>query len=528
MRNLRRGTKFFIFILLFLFFIVGYQVQQQVKIMKQPPSKKWGKEIYISSGKISRNMQLIKYGGNYVLLHNDDFNFKVILFDSLGNVIKEKTIKSQSMSEIYDFALNLKNNIIILNAVTEDDGIACLKTFKLNDNLEIISSKKSDLSSIAGFHYIDENVFVTSTFANDESSAFPTCYNHNINIYDCRTDKVEKIELSMKIDEVTGIEIDHGYIIVYHGEDNFFYYFTYNNGEVSEPKPFLEYKKGITFSYEQPVLASDNNNFYLMFQKIKQGGYNSTLLTQVNLKNNQVSQHDFKRLPMNNVKGFASQDGATYIYTSPFNNQVVDMTIKDGQIVEKSFVSRLAPLNINSYVCDEVAVFAKFERTDFYNVYVSSTGGDFKIKNNTLRKVDIKMALQKELKGLLNVIIYIFLLGTTWFLPLFAVASIYSSFSYKLANKNKIKSYVVFSIMGIIYKTLVVFNHYYADNLISYGILMNSILGVIISAIISISIYGYYFYKYTENTEGIFVIRLLPPLLLDTIITLILFVPFTI
>lgn len=513
MKGLKSRTKFTLYILVLIVFIVAYQFQQQVNIMRQPPSEKWGKEVYLSSGKVTRNMKLIKYGDNYLALHNDDFNYKLVLFDHLGNVIKENKIESDDMSEICDLSLNLKDDYIYINALTWGNNITYLKTLKVDNNFQLVSSEKEDLVNNKCFQHIDENIFIISD-------------QQEIEIHDYKAGKIKKIEVPLELDEVMGIKIQDEYLIVYHAEDEYFYYFTYNDGKISEAKPFLEHKKGVSLSYEQPVLASDNNKFYFMIDKIKKGAYESTLLTEVDVQSGNVSKNLFRNLIMKNLKGFYSQDGGRFMYTSPNTKQVVHMIIKDGQVVETNNISRLGSLNINSYLCDDIAVFAKFENTDFYNVYASSTGEEFKNKNNILRKIDLKMAAEKEIKALLNVMTYVFLLGTSWFLPLFSAACIYSIISFRLVKKNKIKSYLVFSLLGITFTTLKIFNYYYGKGMIHYGILQNSIIGILASVIISASIYGYYLYKYNKDTEGIFMERFLPPLVVNTLLILILFVPF--
>jgi len=162
MKDLKSRTKFTVSIIVLIFFIVGYQVQQQVKIIKEPPSKKWGKEVYLSSGKVTKDMKLIKYGDNYLAIHNDDFNYKLIIFDSLGEVIKENIIKSDDMREIFNLSLNFKDDFIYLNALTKGKSIGYLNTFKLNNNLQIISHEIEDLGINKCFVSVDENIFITS------------------------------------------------------------------------------------------------------------------------------------------------------------------------------------------------------------------------------------------------------------------------------------------------------------------------------------------------------------------------------
>ncbi|MCM1989743.1 hypothetical protein [Oceanirhabdus seepicola] len=512
MKGLKSRTKFIVYILVLILIFVGYQFQQQVEIMRQPPSEKWGKEVNISNGKVTRNMKLIKYGYNYIALHNDDFNYKIIEFDYLGNVIKANEIQSDDLNGIYDLSLNLKDDFIYINALTKGKDVIYLETLKLNNNLQLISCETEVLPNNKCFEHIDENIFITSD-------------QHHIEIHDYKTGETKKVQVPLALDEVMGIKINDEYLIVYHAEDEYFYYFTYNNGKISEAKPFLKVKKGVSTSYNQPVIASDGNNFYFITDIIKKGGYFNTLFSQVNIQSGNASKYVFSNLIMKNLKGFYSQDGGRFIYTSP-SKQVVDMIIKDGKIIEEKNISRLSSLNINSYLIDDIAIFANFESKDFYNVYVSSIGEEYKIKNNILRKVDIKMAAEKEIKSLFNVITYFFLLGTAWVLPLFAAACIYSLISFRLVKKNKIKSYLVFSLIGILFTTFEIFNYYYSRRLIHYGILQNPIIGISVSVIISASIYGYYLYKYNKDTEGLFMERFLPPLLVDTLLILVLFVPF--
>lgn len=537
MNNTRKNTFFLFFILLLLLVTVGYQFQQQIKIMNQPPSKKWGKEAYLSEGKISENMRLTKYGEYYAALYNDGNNFKLLLFDSLGNIVKEKLIEIKdnnvnsinkslifdgSMKFILDFSLNIKDNYLYVIANLNDTLGSYLSIYKLDNNLEILDSSRLTSIEIKDFYPIDENVFFTSSFSEIDSSGYD-----KINIHDSNTDIIKSTDIPSNYENLMGIKIENGYAIVYHDDVNF-YYCTYINGEFNESKAFFEYRKSTTFGYNNLVLASDKNNLYLMFDKEKKGEYMSTSIAQVNLKNETITKFKFTNLHKENVKGFYSENGARYVYTSPYDNQVVDLIIKDGQIVEINNVSRLEPANTYADVYDNMAVFAKYESPNFYKVYVSSTEEEYKNKNNILRKVDFKMAVTRELEGLITVITYIFTLGAVCILPMLAAVSVFSLISFRIVKKNKIKLYIIFSVTGILFKTYMMYYFIYSSNIIYYGIFTNFILGILVSIIIGLSIYSNFIYRYCKDTVGIFMVRFFPPLLLDTIVTLILFVPFTI
>jgi len=208
---------------------------------------------------------------------------------------------------------------------------------------------------------------------------------------------------------------------------------------------------------------------------------------------------------------------------------IVDVIIEVGKTIEKNYVSRSDTLSIYAVPIDDIVFFADFKDKNNYEVYMTSKNQEFKELHNGVRSSEKKKALLDTIEGLMFAAAYLFIIGIKWLFPAFVLISLFSFLDYNFKERGKLKIYMGICVISTILKVLTIRSVFYMRYSNYMPPILSAILvGIIISMIISTITYYVSYLMYKKDVEVMPLFKFAPALLLDSFLTLMVFVPFII
>lgn len=504
---------------------LGMHYKYRLAIRKQPPSDKWSKEVIISNGNIKARPGIEKINENYYIVHNDGSNLKMLKIDDLGTKLKEVEVdgKSEFISciEIYNEEENM-----FLSWIYSKKGIKNLVTVKLDKELNIVNTEK--IENIVSSKKVDNNLRLIA-------------YNDKVEIQDIDGTLLDTIKDS-SIENSTAAKMDEGYLITYYNpESSMLRAAIFSNNMISKTEDVIMLSKGRSSTFGNMALAYENGEAHLIMENYSKGEFTGT-------NHVEFSTSDFKgqieKLSYDNnnrfIKDIApikTEEGAGFMATAlreygkkQVNRDVMSFNlsdIKNGYIEEFDFASRSKNLSYLSNGSDEVAVYADYNDFNNYNLCMVSTSQQFKDKYNEVNSKEVKLAIGDIIDSFAYCIAYIFTIGIGWMFPALAIMGVFTFFDYKFNEKQRKIGLIICGVLATIMKIYVIKNVFYVQNLHMLSESMKSFgvgAGICIAA--SILSYGYAYKRYCDDTEVVTLIRSSTGLMIDTILTLMVFVPF--
>ncbi|MGH4123991.1 MAG: hypothetical protein ACREV6_13780 [Clostridium sp.] len=504
-------TVFKITLILLVVFIILFQLKEKLNTSSQPPSPEWAKEVKVSSGNVTTGVKLIKFQGNYVLAHNDGKNIEILRIDALGNVLKKERIPVD-FTELYNIALIEDGNYLYL-FVASLNLTTDLTSFKLDKDFHVLETKpylgQNEVSQV------DDNSCIVSSWGKAEFINYK--------------ENISKIVEGDLYRETCGVKTKKGYLFVCSNKLSGIECLIINNGKIIKKNNFSDIiPPSLIFHVNSVTISADNEYAYLLLSiGIRGGKIQQQTCIQFGLDNNVVKQYYFKDSPLTGFVALKSNSGGRFLAKSFMSGQITEVVMKNGKINYESDVSRLNKLNTFQSGNEDYVAFCNYEKFNTYGIYVTSKSEDFKVKHSGKTLIEKKRALSSEMAGIASIGFQIFTLAFNWLIPILLVVSIYSIACFKYKYEIQKIFFIIFSVAAGILKSCVLYTIVFAKYSTMLPEIMNSpvmITGICI--LISVISYGYSYTRYCTEEGGLFVVRFLPGLILDTLITLLIFVPF--
>jgi hypothetical protein len=491
--------------------IIIFQLKEKLYINSQPPSPEWAKEVKVSSGNVTTGVKLIKYQGNYVLAHNDGKYIEVLKIDGLGSILKKQRMAVDFL-EISNIALIEDGTYLYLFAGTIE-WTEDVMSFKLDKDFNVLEKKPYPKQNMVS--QVDDNSCIVNSWGKAQF------INYKENIF-------KSIEGDMYL-ETCGVKTKEGYLFIYSSKLKGFEYLLINNGKIIKEGNFADIiPPSLIFHLNSVAVSADDEYAYLMVNMgIRGGKIDKQSCIEFGLNNNVVKQYTFRELALGDFVGLKSNSGGRFLVKSLVSKQITEIVIKEGKINYESNVSRLSKLNSYQSGNEEFVAFCNYEGANRYNIYVTSKSEAFKAKHSGETWIEKKRTLLSEIAGIASIGFQVFTLGFNWLIPILLVVSIYSIAGFKYKYKIQKIFFAVFSVAASILKSCVIYSIVFKRYSMMLPEIMNSSVMILgISIAISAISYGYSYTKYCNEDGGLFIIRFLPGLITDTLITLLLFVPF--
>lgn len=485
-----------------------------------PPSDSWSKQIQISSGECSQSPKIIKYGNKYIIAHDDYDKIKIIVTDNLGKKVTEKSFDGKDKF-ILDVNLLTDGQYIYLNWITSSHMNRVVNYIKLDKNL---NEKLS---------WQEKNAVTTAQIGD---SIMLTAFKDRIELYDIKNN--QKIHKSACADMITGTSTNKGYLIAYHENDDFKYFYV-NNGIVSQAKLAVSLMKNIGVAWKNIAIAADSKYGYLMIEKYSKGETGEVILVNYELQGNKSDTRD---LEMDSIRYFydpiavSSGTAARFIVGCSRMGLIknkpeldfIDISIKNNNISKNCFATKSLETSQEPYAANNAMVFFSSANSSSNIIYMTSQNKDFKIANNLAKPIEKKTAISETMTNVLNSVIFVPFIGIRWIVMGIIPIALMSFFLCD-AGKERIKKYTYLGICAATtaVKLYSIYDYAYVKNyelLPSY--LSNCYMVLGICALISIGCYTYTYGEYINDIDKMPILSFVKGLLIDSVLTILLISPY--
>jgi hypothetical protein len=524
-----------VFLIIFSFMFIAISIFQysfNYKKRIKPPSPTWSKEVLISSGKINTAPSILKFNGDFLVAHNDNSNIKILSLDTLG---REKNAKFFPTKTTLPTKIEIftDDEFIYLSWFKNDDTSKSLNTLKLDKNLNLIEEYED--KQVKDRIQLDDHVIAM-------------VYEDTIKIIDLKSKKNTIIKTGAEVSCIAGTKHNDKYMISYMGANpdmnsytsgvGGIYYFYIKDGLVSDIKIAGKVIEWSRVSYTSSALSTDGTKAYMLleYKYIDEVNFQKVLTFSLDKEESKVRDFTSKvnNGPFGNAISFKANNAAKFLVSGGrvyekknFYTDILEITV-DGNIASNiTPLSRSRQTSLYPAIYDDTVIFCDFISKDKLNVYMVSSREDFKKANNFNRKSEAILALNDTFESFLFSIVYIIVYGSFWILPSICIASIASIFEYKLTDKKRKLLFIfVYSLIGLI-KCYCIYNISFKKYTLFLPEFITIPIGLALAVMISIPccIYGYK--KYAEDLQHkVVALSLSLPLIIDSLFTLYVFVPF--
>lgn len=502
-----------ILILIFHFF-------QNYNIKIQPPSNKWGKEVLISQGRIKSHPKIIKVNDNYVLAHDDGDKIRVFILDKLGNKLKEQTVEAND-TLVRNLNLLYDGKNIYINWIITNNGVKILNNIKLDDSLKSVESwYEKDIDESV---QIDNDVFAISS-------------GNKIEVRNIRTNETTSVKADIS-GYLTAAKTKEGYIVAFLDNDQNFKYFTIVNSRASSVMPAGRVNKDNFEVFNGTAIGVDDKYGYILIESKNRGQFGKVKILSFKLDGSGYQTKDLNIDFINyiyNPISLPQGDGAEFMAGSEriygkknAQYDIIDFVFKDGKISEYNFVTRTKEATVFPAWADGTAIFCDYFGNDKYNVYMTSMDDSFKERFNGIRSSEVKEAAGDTLVQAIYSLAYLFVLGMRWILIGEVLASTMTLFSHALTRGKKKIFFSATYIFTALIKLYVINKVFYTQyrGLMS-GVLSTPAAGAAAALILSFVTFLYGYIEYNRDMDSMPIISYTKSVLIDAVLTLMLFVPF--
>lgn len=515
---MKRKLMFFsTIILIALGFIVHYSFN--IQEVTSPPSETWSKEVLVDTADIQVNPKIIKYKDSYIIAYNNGEAIKIVSVDNFGGKLQEKSFPIDKQVP-YNITLLTDGNSIYLYWIQYDDG-KNIEGLKLDDKFNVLENEK--IKGIEDLNQIDEKVMMIS-------------YKDKIdirNIYNKETAVINAADSKL----LTGTKVNNDYIVAYTRDNGKYYYSYFRDGNASEPKYVGTIDEVTNVSFYNSAIAVDDKYGYIVVELRVKGEFGRAMLLKFSLTTGEFTLDELK---LGSSKAFVSDltpyfgnEGAEFLASSyvahgkkESNLNIVQIKMNQGENVHVIPVSRIRGSAIYPAFTGDRVVFYKPIEKGKAELYLASSAVDFIDKHNVLTKPEIRQAILDTTEAVTFSIVYILLYGIIWFVPGVILNSLSLLFDFKTIKRAKIW-FVLSYAATLILKCYLIYTIAFRKNIYFMPKFLTPPLGMAICIAISIFyfVFGYsYFKKDAENNMMIIDFSL--ALIMDTLITLVFFVPF--
>lgn len=505
--------------------ILAMHYSLNLNLRKQPPSEEWSKEVLVSSGMQNEATKpyprVIKVNNNYIIAHQNEAAIKLVRVDELGKQIAEKAY-TQDDNLIKYINLLSDDEFIYLSLVKLHDSGRIMNSYKLDKNLNIIENWKTD--NVDSTAQIGSNILITA-------------YNDRIEVYDIKAGR--RINQNVKDARfISGTMIDDKYMVAYQESNKYFKYFYVNSDwTVSEIKLAGIMAPDDKGFFERANLACDDKYGYI-FVDVKSAGdrFGTIRYLQFSFDEKVKEVKEFRQDPFRELYSpiaVSSGDKARFIAGSSrqFGKKaeqfdIIEFYLKDGKMTDYTIASRTKEASVYPAVFEDTIIFMD-NAGKGYNIYMASGNEEFKNANNYSRPYESKMALSDVISGFLFSIAYLFIYGILWIIVGLVCIAAMSYFSYSMKDKAKLIAFSTVYLITAIVKLYSVHYFFYER----YGYMLpdafaSPAVGLVISSIISLPCWLFGMNRYKKNLEAIPFMSFSYALIIDSVLTQMVFIPF--
>jgi len=507
-------------IILGFFITLVFHFQNYYNLFKLPPSELWSKEVEIGKGNVKNNPVIIKEKDKILTAFDDDKKLHIATTDLTGKILSSKNFDVEE-DFIKDIIFVKTKDGYKLGYSSSSNGVGYLDNFILDKEFNVINKEK--IEGINYTHQLDEVNYVAA-------------YDDKIEVIDTINNKVQRVN-SNNTSMLTGSKTDNGFLICFIQGQDVFKFFTVDENKVSDIKIAAELNKSDSVSYEQISCSTDGKKGYIILEEAMKGEFSGANGIEFALDGSSSTSNP---LYINNSKiirqntGVASKDGGKFygIFGRTFGKKsyqenIISYNLKGGKPENIEYVSRTREMSYLPYVDGDYISFLSFDSIDKLNVNIASTNEDFKEVNNVPRASEKSRAFSATAEGLMYSLSYVLVFGFKWILPTILVVGVIGFFDYAYSEKTKLRGFIILAILAVALKTYGIIPTIYG----MYGyaipdIIASKMAGVAICSIIGAISYYYAFLIYKKDTEDLGILKFAYGLIIDTVLTLVVFVPF--
>ncbi len=518
MKKLRYALYSVIAIVFFGILFFNYKYNEN--LFSQPPSGKWSKEVTIGQSESINNPVLIKEKDRLLVAYDGEKKLHITETDLMGKVIKTKD---------YDVDEELIKKMVFLE--TEDGYILSYNSTKSQEEYAEEIYLDKDLNIID--KKIIKGVSLT-TQAN--SSSLVRKVNDTIEFIETKENNRITIPEN-NIKELVVSETSEGILVCYLNSDKAFKFFTIKNGVSSIPKLIVNINQSDKVNYSGIACSSDKKYGYIVLEESVGTEFTGARMLQFKLDG---SSHDIKPLYVEGERylvknvGAYSEEGAKFYCTTSVvfgkkyeQSNIISYIIEDGEVKNKETVTRGRELSMYPYGQEDYLTYIRFADANKYDINIQSTNEDFKLVNNTLRSSEKKTSLIYMFQGLASSLAYLFIMGLQWIMFPLVIAGGISFFDYSLSEKKKKIAFLSLAAITGIYKTYQIINMCYGSKAYLLPSAIATVgVGIIICIAISILTFGLGYVIYKRELENVMIMSFSIAIILDAILTLMVYVPY--
>lgn len=499
--------------------ILGFQYKADYDIRIQPPSDKWSKEVTIGKGNVTTFTKILKDDKNNIVLFNDGDKLQLVVTDDLGKKIKEKTFETKD-TLVKEVNLLKGQEFFYLSWSSYENDANSLKIIKLDKELNELEQTK--IEDITETYQIGETVLIVG-------------HKDKIQVIDMDKNSINNLNIKGAT-LFSGAQTEKGFMFTYCDGNEGFSYITVENGVASSPKIAGILKKSAAMTFLHTATSNDSKNGYLLIEYSVQGDFIGTRVLTFAFDG---SSKDASELYIDNNKhiynvvGHYSKEGARFFATTDrifgvkdWQQSIVDFILKDNKVASYCYASRLSGLTTYPAISGDTIAYCSYNKPGEYGVYLASENEQFKKINDIHLPIERKQATLNTLQGFIYSLVYI-IYPIKWIIPAVLLISIMTFFSYNFSDKKKKIYFLLISIASFAFKVSVVLSNSYGDNIyLLPQILGHKWMGIFISSVISLICYSFGYNLYKEDLEGMAISKFCIALALDTMLTMMVFVPF--
>ncbi|MDF2880750.1 MAG: hypothetical protein K0R54_1307 [Clostridiaceae bacterium] len=531
--SMRKNSQTKVFLSTFLVIAIGiicWHYVRNFNLRNKVPSNDWSKEVLISSGDINTYNKIIKYKDGILAAHDLNNKVKIVYTDFTGKKIREAIFNSEG-DNVNDINIVLYKDYIHLCWSTTKDGINKMVNLELDSNL-----KQVDKTFVDGIKEIKQN---------GDSTLF-LLFDNKVQVIDYSNDREGFIATEAKANSPilgAAAKLDEKQMFAFLDKEGNYYYFNYDNksNKTISPELLLAGKldKTTTISYYSSSLCFNDKNGYIIVENKGKDEYLAPRLITFSLSGKEQPKTSVLREDgMGDLSDVVTESGHNSIRifataSRKFNKKskvdIMTFTIENNKNSDWTLVSRTEHNPTFKSVYGNYIVFTDFYKDNELGVYLASKESAFKNANNGIRSSEKSLALQDTMSDLLNSITFTFVMGIGWILPGLALIGVACFFNYAIKGKNRIIIFLLTYSAAALIKIYVVYKVVYVKYItfMPYE-LSNLFIGVLICIVISLLCCCFGIMKYKKNIEDLPMPDFAAALIIDTLITQLIFVPFMI
>ncbi len=509
---------FLIIVTCILILIGSYKNNYNLAI--QPPSKTWSKEVSVATATTKNAPVILKEENRIIVAYENNKNLNIVETNSIGEVLNNKQyeVNEELMNNVL-LTKSVDGYIVMLNSIEGGEGYL-LKVYLDKDLNEI---NRENIKGINSTYQLDNNNIVVA-------------YKDKLEIINTLEDKTLSIP-AKNTDMLSASKNKEGFLICYMEDSSFIKAFTFNEDIISKPILVQEIAKNNRVTYKNMSCSSDRENGYTMFEQYVKGELHSCRLFEFPIAGGEVKESKPRINESNeliNAIGVYSDEEGGKFYTIIDNSYgkkevrrgIASFVVKDGKINEVEPVTRTRGVCINPYVSEDYISYLSFRDEDLYDVVIASTDEGFKAVNNLPRESEKKSAFTYTIEGLMNSFAYVIVVGFPWIAIGLVLSGAVTFLDYKLSSKKKKIAYIIVAALTTCAKIFFIIKMFYVKYVYMLPPSIAPIyVGIIICILVAVITYSYGYYSYTSEFEGIFISKFALSLLIDALLTLMIYAP---